>query len=97
MKAYGVVDVLNHIFLTSALAGSEWLALGPGRFTSGRKSRGTHWKGGWVVPRAFLGEVKRRKFLTLQGLKLRNLDRPASSQSLYRPRHPVSPLNIVCI
>jgi hypothetical protein len=26
MKAYGVVDVYIHIFLTSALAGGEWLA-----------------------------------------------------------------------
>jgi hypothetical protein len=32
------VDVYIHIFLTSALAGGEWSALRPGRFTSGEKS-----------------------------------------------------------
>jgi hypothetical protein len=35
MKAYGGVDVQIHIFLTSALAGGEWLASCPGRFTPG--------------------------------------------------------------
>jgi hypothetical protein len=30
MKAYGGVDVQVHIFLTSALAGGEWLVLPPG-------------------------------------------------------------------
>jgi hypothetical protein len=64
MKAYGGVDVYFHIFLTSALAGGEWSTSRPGRFTPG-----THWIGGWVDPRAGLGDVK-RKFLTLPGLEL---------------------------
>jgi hypothetical protein len=37
MKAYGGVDALIHIFLTSALAGGEWSASRPGRFTPGEK------------------------------------------------------------
>jgi hypothetical protein len=33
MKAYGGVDVLIHIFLTSALVGGKWSTSRPGRFT----------------------------------------------------------------
>jgi hypothetical protein len=39
MKANGVVDVEIHIFLTSALAGGEWSASRPGRFTPGKEPR----------------------------------------------------------
>jgi hypothetical protein len=35
-------------------------------------------------PRAGLDDLERRNFLTLPGLELRHLSRPASSQSLYR-------------
>jgi hypothetical protein len=38
MKVYGGVDVYIHIFLTSVLAGGDWSASRPGRFTPG-----THW------------------------------------------------------
>jgi hypothetical protein len=85
MKAYGGMDVQSHIFLTSALAGGEWSASCPGRFTPG-----THWIGGWVDPRGGLDDLENRKFLTLQGLELRPLSRPARSQSLYRLRYPGS-------
>jgi hypothetical protein len=47
MKAYGGVGVYIHIFLTSALAGGEWSASRPCRFTSGERAPGTHWIGGW--------------------------------------------------
>jgi hypothetical protein len=40
-----------------------------------------------VGPRACLDDVEKRKFLTLPGLKLRPLGRPARSQSLYPLRH----------
>jgi hypothetical protein len=60
MKAYGVVDVQIHIFLTSAVAGGEW-----------EKAPSTHWIGLWVDPRAGLNNVKKRKFLNLPGLELR--------------------------
>jgi hypothetical protein len=52
MKAYGVVDVYIHIFLTSALAGGEWSASRPCRFTPGNRTPGTLQIGGWVDPRA---------------------------------------------
>jgi hypothetical protein len=74
MKACGGVDVQIHIFLTSALARGEWSASRPGRFTPV-----THWIGGWMDPRAGLDDLEKRKFLTLLGLELRTLDRPARS------------------
>jgi hypothetical protein len=40
-----------------------------------------------VDPRAGLDDVEKRKSLTLPGLELRPLGRPASSQSLYRLRY----------
>jgi hypothetical protein len=83
MKASGGVDVYIHTFLISALAGSEWSASRPGSFTSG-----THWIGCYMDPRAGLDDVETRKFLTLPGLELRPLGRPARSQSLYRLRYP---------
>jgi hypothetical protein len=58
MKAYGEVEIWIHIFLTSALAGGEWSASRPGRFTPGKRDHGTHWTGGWVDPRAGLDDVE---------------------------------------
>jgi hypothetical protein len=43
-----------------------------------------------VGTRGGLDAVEKRKFLTLPGLELRPLDRPARSQSLYRLRCPGS-------
>jgi hypothetical protein len=79
MKAYKGVDVLIHIFLASALAGCEWSASRPCRFTPG-----THWIGGCVTPEAVLDNMENRKFLPPPGLELRPLGRPACSQLLYR-------------
>jgi hypothetical protein len=79
MKTYGGVDVYIHIFLTSALAGGEWLDSRPGRFTPGERAPDTHWIGGWVDPRAGLGDVEKRNVLILPGLELRPLVRPAHS------------------
>jgi hypothetical protein len=47
----------------------------------------THWIGGLVDPRAGLDDSEKRKFLTLTGLDLRPLGRPARSQLLYRLRY----------
>jgi hypothetical protein len=54
----GGVDVYIHIFLTSELVGGEWSASRPCRFTPG-----THFIGGWVDPRAGLGDMEKWKFL----------------------------------
>jgi hypothetical protein len=70
--------------LTSALVGGEWSASCPCRFNLGKRAPGTHWIGGWVGPRASLDDVEKRKFLTIPGLVLRPLDRPASCQQLSR-------------
>jgi hypothetical protein len=90
MKAYGGVDEYIHIFLTPTLAGGEWSASRPVRFTSGERASGTHWIEGWVGPRAGLDDVEKEKYLIFSGLELRPLGRPASSQSLYRLSYPGS-------
>jgi hypothetical protein len=67
------VDVWIHIFLISTLVGVvEWSTSRSGRFTPGERAPGTHWIGGWVDLRAGLDD-----FLTLPGLELRPLGRPA--------------------
>jgi hypothetical protein len=86
MKAYGGVVVYIHIFLTSTLVGGEGSASHPGCFTPGERAPGTHWIEGWANPGADLDDLEKRKFLTLPGLELRQLGRPACSQSLYRLR-----------
>jgi hypothetical protein len=90
MKAYGGMDVQIHIFLTSVLAGGEWSASRPGRFTPVEIAPDTHWIGGWVNPRAGLDDLERRKIVPLPGLELRPLSHPAHSQSLHRLRQPGS-------
>jgi hypothetical protein len=40
-----------------------------------------------VDPRAGLDNVKKKEFLTLPGLELRTIGRPARSKSLYRLRY----------
>jgi hypothetical protein len=47
------------------------------------KNPDTYCIGGWAGPRAGLNDMEKWKFLTLPGLELRPLGRPASSQSLY--------------
>jgi hypothetical protein len=51
----------------------------PCRFTPGERAPGTHWIGSWVDPRAGLDDLEKRKYLTLPGLELRPLGRPARS------------------
>jgi hypothetical protein len=63
----------------------------------GERATGIHWTGDWFDPRAPLGDVKKRKFLNLQGFEFRSLGRPAPSQSLYRLLFPGSfPFIIQC-
>jgi hypothetical protein len=53
-------------------------------YIQGKSPPDTHWIGGWVEPRAGLGDVEMRKLSTLPGLELRPLGRPARSQSPYQ-------------
>jgi hypothetical protein len=71
MNVYLGVDAVIHVFLTSELDGDEWSASGPGHFTPGEKTTGTHWIGGWVSPRTGLDEMEKRQFLILPGLGLK--------------------------
>jgi hypothetical protein len=74
-------------FLTLALVRGEWLASCPCHFIPGERVPGTHWVGGWVDPRADLDNMEKWTFLTLAGLELWTLGRPASSQLLYWLRY----------
>jgi hypothetical protein len=62
----------------------------PAALPSGERATGTHRIGVWLGPRAGLKDVKKRSFLTLPGLELRPLGRPARSRLLYRLRYPGS-------
>jgi hypothetical protein len=62
MKVYGGVDVQIQIVLTSALAGGEWSASCPVRFTLAERAPGIHWTGVWVDPRGGLDDVQKRKY-----------------------------------
>jgi hypothetical protein len=90
MNAYGEVDIKIHVFLTSALVGGEWSASRTSRINPVEKGPGTHRIGGCVGSRAGLDDVEKSKCLTLPGLELRPLGRPARIQSLYRLSNPRS-------
>jgi hypothetical protein len=70
--------------MTSALVGGKWSASRPCRFTPGERAPRYPLNKRLVDPRAGLDNVEKRKLLTLPGLELRPLGRPARSQSLYR-------------
>jgi hypothetical protein len=58
-----------------ALVGGDWSASRPCLFAPGETApSGTHWIGGWVVPRAGLNFMEEDKFLS----------HSARSQPLYR-------------
>jgi hypothetical protein len=63
------------MYRSTALAGGEWSGSLSGLFTPG-----TYWIGGWLGPRASLDAMEKKKFLTLPGLKLTPLGRPARRQ-----------------
>jgi hypothetical protein len=56
----------------------------------GERAPATRWIGGWVDSRATMDNVKKRKLLTLPGIKIRPLGRPDRSQSIYQLRYPGS-------
>jgi hypothetical protein len=73
------------------------VSLCPGRFLPGERAPDTHWIGDLVGPRAGLDDVEKRKFLTLLGLELRPLGRPACSQSLTDYAIPAPPYIFIYI
>jgi hypothetical protein len=79
-------------FLTSALDGGEWSVSRRGRFTSRERVPGTHWRGGWMGPRAGLYVVEKRKISCTR--RESNPSRPARSQSLYRLSYPARILTV---
>jgi hypothetical protein len=85
MKTYEGMDVWVHVFLILALVGGVWSASRPCHFTPGETTPSTLWKGGWVNP--VWTTWRSEKFLTLQGLELWPLCRPAYSQLLYWLRY----------
>jgi hypothetical protein len=78
MKAYGSGCIDPH-FLDLGTIGGEWSTSRPSHFTPGERAPGIHWIGGWVDLRAGLDDLEKRKFLTLPGLELRPVNRPARS------------------
>jgi hypothetical protein len=80
--------------LISTLVARGWLASRPGRFIPGERAPGVQWMGVWVGARAGLDDME-KKILAPPGLKLRPLDRPTRSQSLYRLRYPGSCTSVI--
>jgi hypothetical protein len=66
------------------------VSLTPRPLYPGEEAPGTNWIGGWVDPRAGVDDMEKRKLLTLPGLELRPLSRPARSLSLFRLSYPGS-------
>jgi hypothetical protein len=58
------MDVYIHVFFTSALVRGEWSGSRPDRFTPGEIAPDSHCIEGWVVPRTYLDDLEKRKFLT---------------------------------
>jgi hypothetical protein len=64
--AWGERKCSSYSFLISALNGGEWSSSRPGRaLPPWEWSSGTHWRGGWLGPRAGLDTEARGKFLYL--------------------------------
>jgi hypothetical protein len=76
MKTYEGVDAYIHVFSTSALVGSGQVHA-PATLPPGERATSTHLIGGWVGPRAGLGDMERRKIMSLVGFELRPLGRPS--------------------
>jgi hypothetical protein len=73
-------------FLTLALAGGEWSASRPSRFTVGETAPGTYWIGGWLGPRDSPNSVGKRRIS--YPCRQSNPGRPVRSPSLYRLSYP---------
>jgi hypothetical protein len=86
VKTYGGGEVYLHTLLTCALEVIEWSPSRPGHFTLGELVPITHCIGGWVVLRAGLDAVTKRK--NPRPWWKSNPGLPAHSQSLYWLSYP---------
>jgi hypothetical protein len=59
VNAWSYTSISSYVFM--ALDGGEWSASHHGHFTPRESAPGTHWIGGWVGLRTFLGAVVKRK------------------------------------
>jgi hypothetical protein len=59
VKTYGGSGGIAPPFLTPALAGDEWSASRPGRFTPWEGTSGIHWIGSWVGRGADMDTVEK--------------------------------------
>jgi hypothetical protein len=82
----GCID--SHFLDRDTLAGGEWPASRPSRYTHGEKRplspihlKEVGWspKQAWADPKAGLGDMEKRKLLTVPGLEHQPLGRPACS------------------
>jgi hypothetical protein len=89
--------VINELITTTLRCMGEWIYTSTfswnrhklevsGQLTPSCFTPGTRWMGSSLEPWTSLNDLERRKFLTLSGLELLHLDRPARSQLLYRLR-----------
>jgi hypothetical protein len=90
MKKYGGSGCLDPRFLDLDTSWRWVVSFTPRSLYPWERAPSTRWIGGWVGPRASLDYTKKRKFLTLPGLKLQPLSCPAHSQSLYQLCYPGS-------
>jgi hypothetical protein len=90
MKAFGGVDVENHVVLTSPLVGDELSASRHGSFYPRVKSPRDPLYGKLGVSQSWLDDMEKRKSLALPVLELRPFCGPASGKSLYRLCYPGS-------
>jgi hypothetical protein len=89
MKTYGGIGCIDAYFL-DLRTNLRWVVcFTPRPLYPRERALGTHWRRGWVGPRAGLDDMEKTKFLTLPGLELRTFGRPTRSQSLYRLCHVV--------
>jgi hypothetical protein len=81
---------MGGVFLTSALVWCKKSTSRPAALPPGKEHAVPIGKKVGYTPRAGLADIEKWKFLTLSGLELRPLGRPARSQSPYRLHYPIS-------
>jgi hypothetical protein len=84
MKTHGGLGIQIHDFLPSAVVWSKWWASLHVSLTLRKGAPVTNWIGDRMGPIASLTDTEKWTFLSVPGLELQPLGRPARRQSLYR-------------